>query len=314
MLESPYRLPMSNLQKEAVLAELRKHFGEVTPFAKGTSLFRIGNEAARIYFRYSKVHERSRAFFGLRELDLRLLDGHNSYICFLTDGTLPPVFLPFADFDDVFLQASPAADGQYKVQLIEAAGQLYLYIPTLGRFSVDAYVGTATVRERTSADLLRQDSNFSHVQIQTLLAGIGHLKGLDVYIPPVDQPRLDWTMTQSFRIEQALPGNVRDLASEIDVIWLVPGRSQLHSLFEVEHTTTIYSGLLRLNDVLLAETPHLKFAIVADNTRRSLFVRQAMRPTFKKSGLADLVSFLEYRNVYDWHARLAGKSSAASAI
>ena len=37
---------------------------------------------------------------------------------------------------------------------------------------------------------------------------------------------------------------------------------------------------------------------------RAVFSRQASRPTFRTSGLSELVSFLEYVNVFDWHSRL----------
>ena len=43
----------------------------------------------------------------------------------------------------------------------------------------------------------------------------------------------------------------------------------------------------------------------ANETRRSLFVRQINRPTFQTSGLSDLCTFLEYSNVFTWYRRLA---------
>jgi hypothetical protein len=62
---------MPSLQKEKVLADLRQRFGDLHKLKGSESLYVVGNEAARIYFRYSKVHERGRTFFGLREVDLR---------------------------------------------------------------------------------------------------------------------------------------------------------------------------------------------------------------------------------------------------
>jgi hypothetical protein len=76
-------------------------------------------------------------------------------------------------------------------------------------------------------------------------------------------------------------------------------------LFEVEHTTSIYSGLLRFNDVhLVAPDLHPRFSIVANDTRRSLYVRQVNRPTFQRSGLAEVCTFMEYENVLDWYSRI----------
>jgi hypothetical protein len=75
-------------------------------------------------------------------------------------------------------------------------------------------------------------------------------------------------------------------------------------LFEVEHSTTIYSGLLRFNDIHLAMPAlHPRFSIVAEDARRSHFVRQVSRPTFTTSGLNELCTFLDYANVWRWYRR-----------
>ena len=66
----------------------------------------------------------------------------------------------------------------------------------------------------------------------------------------------------------------------IDVLWL-KGNS-IESAFEVECTTSIYSGLLRMSD-LLALQPNLsiKLYLVAPAPRRSKVDREIMRPTFR---------------------------------
>jgi hypothetical protein len=43
--------------------------------------------------------------------------------------------------------------------------------------------------------------------------------------------------------------------------------------------------------------------------RRSLFVRQLNRPTFRVSGLNQLCTFLEYKNVYGWFQRVCSNQS-----
>ena len=87
-------------------------------------------------------------------------------------------------------------------------------------------------------------------------------------------------------------------------MWVAPGRDTIEGLYEVEHSTPVYSGLLRFNDVLLTDPTVSRFSIVSNDARRDLYSRQLFRPTFKKSGLAELCSFLEYTNVFDWHTRL----------
>jgi type II restriction enzyme len=99
---------------------------------------------------------------------------------------------------------------------------------------------------------------------------------------------------------------VRAALEEIDVMWIERGAGRLRALFEVEHSTPIYSGLLRFNDVLLT-SPDLgaRFTIVSNDERRSLFIRQLNRPTFHVSKLDENCTFMEYASVYNWHLRLS---------
>jgi hypothetical protein len=294
--------------KETVLRTIREKLGEVSKLQGSNSLFSIGNDAARIYFRYSKTHENGQTFFGLREVDLRKLEAHNSFICFLTDTGSPPVLLPFADFETLFRQSQPAADGQYKVQLSSRRGPLEIYLPRQGHFNVEGYVGLELLRRSVEAGKLREARTFSHSEVQTLLAEIGQLKGYDVFVPASDVGRMCWSNPDSFRIRSNLPVEIKGvgpLLSEIDVVWVMPSDNTIQGIFEVEHTTAIYSALLRFNDLLLTDSRISRFSVVSAGKRRSLFARQLFRPTFVRSGLSDITSFLEYSNVFDWHSRLA---------
>ena len=40
----------------------------------------------------------------------------------------------------------------------------------------------------------------SHSSVQTLLAGLGNLKGYDVFVPANNVSGLDWSLTESFRL------------------------------------------------------------------------------------------------------------------
>ena len=85
---------MSSSPKSRVLADLKDRFGDLHKLKGSESLYILRRDAARIYFRYSKVHERGRTFFGLRAIDLRQLEGQNSYICLLLDNELPRSLSP----------------------------------------------------------------------------------------------------------------------------------------------------------------------------------------------------------------------------
>jgi hypothetical protein len=294
---------MPSVHRGHVLETLRARFSELRKLAHSQSLFSIGDDAARVYLRYSKVHDRGRAFFGLREVDLCQLDGHNSFICFVLDDRSPPLFIPYRDFEEVFRAARTASDGQYKVYMYFQREALELAVAGQGRFNVEGYVGFDALRASLDSRRLRQARELSHSQVQTLLAAIGSMKGYDVSIAEYDVGKIAWSLTSRFRLRRSLPqvlDDVKPILSEIDVLWLAPGRNALEGLFE-----PVFSGLLRLNDILLTYPQVPRFSIVSNETKRIVFARQIVRPTFRQSGLADRVNFLEYANVFEWHARLA---------
>lgn len=65
----------------------------------------------------------------------------------------------------------------------------------------------------------------------------------------------------------------------IDVLWL--DKKTIKAAFEVEHTTSVYSGLLRMSD-LLALVPNLniKLYLVFPEERRNKVQSEITRPTF----------------------------------
>lgn len=295
-----------NLYKIGMLESLRERFGELHKLTGSESLYAIGKDSARIYIRYSKVHPGGRTFFGLREADLRQLEGHNSFLCFLVDDAAP-LFLPYEEFEEVFRNAETANDGQYKVQLYQGGSGVELYVARQGRFNVEGYIGLEPIARSLDDPLAREARALTHAQVQTLLAGIGRLKNYGVYVPERDVGCLDWTLTERFGLRRTPPSGferIRGILSEIDVVWVASGGEAVEGLFEVEHSTTVYSGLLRFNDMLLTDSKLSRFSIVSNESRRALFSRQIFRPTFQKSGLADRTSFLEYSNVLEWHRRL----------
>lgn len=238
------------------------------------SLFELGDNAARIYFRYSKVHPRGRSFFGLREIDLGRLEGHNSFICLLLDDAFEPLFIPYADFEEIFRRANAASDGQYKVQLFCRPEGSELYIARQGRFNVEGYVGLDSLAHSLDSSQMRLDRQLSHSQVQTLLAAIGRLKGFDVYVPMHDHTSLDWSLCERFRLSREVPSGyqpVAEIISEVDVVWTGRGNNSVHGLFEVEHSTPVYSGLLRFNDILLTNPNLTGFSVVSNDGRRGLF-------------------------------------------
>jgi len=301
---------MANQIKKDFLEELSKRFGKLRKIENSQSLFEIVGTDIRIYIRYSKLHFGKRLFFGLRAEDLANLEGHPSTICFLWDNQTQPLFVDFSEYEEIFHSTTPANDGQYKLQIFLEEDGAELYIARVGRFNIEANFGWHIVEGIVGSKSLSSSlPDLSHCQIQTLLGAIGSSKGYDIWIPQNDRNRLDWSLTRTFICRESFPIGFEELVQvmqEVDVIWIRKGSNLLTALFEVEHSTPIYSGLLRFNDILLLN-PRFKprFSIVSNDNRRSLFVRQLNRPTFKSSGLVETCTFLEYANVYWWYNNIA---------
>jgi hypothetical protein len=299
---------MANNIKKGFLNDLKKRFGNLYKLENSLSLYDIGDGAARVYIRYSKVHARSQTFYGLRRKDLQKLEGQPSVICFLWQGQQEPIILPYSDFEEVFHSVSPASDDQYKVQIFLQDAGSELYIANAGRFNVEAFFGWDQLNSLIDSSKLTNFPDLSHVQIQTLLGSIGAAKGYNIWIPKNDRSKLDWNITKEFGCDAEIPyeyKRIEDILTEIDVLWIKRGAGGLRALFEVEHSTPIYSGLLRFNDVhVMFPTSKPIYSIVSNDDRRSVFVRQLSRPTFTLSKLAENCNFLEYPNVFVWHKRI----------
>ncbi|MGO9530600.1 MAG: hypothetical protein ACLP3B_05405 [Syntrophobacteraceae bacterium] len=77
----------------------------------------------------------------------------------------------------------------------------------------------------------------------------------------------------------------------IDVIWL--NQKAPICAFEVEATTSIYSGLLRLSDLIsVIPAINIKLFIVASEARQEKVMEELSRPTFQKIGLSDYCRFI----------------------
>jgi hypothetical protein len=79
----------------------------------------------------------------------------------------------------------------------------------------------------------------------------------------------------------------------IDVLWL--DGNAIVAAFEIESTTSIYSGLLRMSD-LLARQPNI---LVAPDERRDKVAQQVNRPTFErmKPLLVDVCRYISFEGL-----------------
>lgn len=126
----------------------------------------------------------------------------------------------------------------------------------------------------------------AHTRVQWLLAQMGKQLGCNVWIAANDQGRSHMGTRLGDMSVRSLPNLGLDPATQkiislIDVLW-IRGTHQVVAAFEVEHTTSIYSGLLRLSD-LVATSPNLSFPlfIVTPEERIEQVRKELLRPTFQ---------------------------------
>jgi len=139
------------------------------------------------------------------------------------------------------------------------------------------------------------------IRIQALIANIGMSMGLSIWVPRADKAAIVKELnTHSPQFLDRLPLNYDDTTlrtiEQIDVLWL-RGRS-IARAFEVEHTTSVYSGILRMADLLaLQPNMDIKLHIVAPLAKREKVFSEIRRPVFSlldRGPLAESCTYLSY--------------------
>jgi type II restriction enzyme len=149
----------------------------------------------------------------------------------------------------------------------------------------------AAVRQASERDQAKLDAALSdertHSEIQVWLRDLGRALGFDVWIAANDRGRADGT---GGRLDDgcvgALPPPLASLPGAeavrlIDVLWLERGGARVEAAFEVEHTTSILSGIVRMLDLATAQggaVPAL--FLVAPDGREGEVRAQLKRPAF----------------------------------
>lgn len=145
-----------------------------------------------------------------------------------------------------------------------------------------------------------------HIKAQNGLIQLGKITGCSVWIASNDRNRQYKGKNLGDGCLKSLPSlGLSDEATKrisyIDVIWIRQNAPVF--AFEVETTTSVYSGLLRMSD-LLAEVPalNIKLFIVAPRDREQKVREELARPTFRKIGLNEYCRFIA---ISDLHVLLA---------
>lgn len=150
--------------------------------------------------------------------------------------------------------------------------------------------------------LVSDDGPVTHEEIQWLLLNLGSQMGLDVWVARNDRGKAyqEMAFADIPRLRHTLPTQFDDATNRtielIDVLWLEG--NAIVAAFEIEHTTSIYSGLLRMAD-LISMQPNLniRLYIVAPDERWDKVLREVNRPTFTRSlkpPLTEICQFIPY--------------------
>lgn len=156
----------------------------------------------------------------------------------------------------------------------------------------------------TDVEATTSEGRQSHL-IQAKVAKIGIKMGFQIWVPRNDKARvLDHVSDDEKPLFlDMLPINYNDTTlrtiEQIDVIWL-KSRSMARA-FEVEHTTAVYSGLLRMADLLaLQPNMDIRLHIVAPDEKREKVLREIRRPVFsllERGPLYEKCTFLSYNSI-----------------
>lgn len=134
-----------------------------------------------------------------------------------------------------------------------------------------------------------QQEASEHTQAQHMLIKIGRALGYDVFVARNDRHRVCHgdnfsLLTLASLPPVALSPEVRDTVELIDVIWLTRGQPNIVCAFEIEHSTSIYSGILRMKDLARSLPDHeTRFYLVAPESREREVLAQMARPALSEA-------------------------------
>jgi type II restriction enzyme len=169
------------------------------------------------------------------------------------------------------------------------------------------------VREESAAAqrqlILARESDATHTEIQGWLRDLGTALGFDVWIATNDRGRTYGTGRLGDACLSQLPDGITagmDSVRLIDVVWIAQGSHQVAAAFEVEHSTSIYSGIVRMLDLALGTQvgENSTLFLVAPDNRRDEVKQQLRRPAFSRVSELN-IRYLPYSELKEHRAAIA---------
>jgi len=151
-----------------------------------------------------------------------------------------------------------------------------------------------------AGDDVAADIPSDHLKMQWLLLKLGRQAGEKVWSPRNDQSRItaeykfsDFEVTFAAGLDTQIK-----YVENIDVVWKEEFR--IDAAFEIENSTSIYSGLLRFADLtMVAPNTVYPMFIVAPSNKRNRLREQLARPSFRHLGISEKVRYLSYEKVHE---------------
>lgn len=149
-----------------------------------------------------------------------------------------------------------------------------------------------------------------HVDAQASLIALGRMVGCSVWVASNDKTKLSQGSPLGTECLKSLPnmglgGEATKAIGLIDVIWLK--KNAPLAAFEVEATTSVHSGLLRMSDLVeLVPALNLDLYIVAPRDREDKVLREMSRPTFRRIGLPDICRFVAIEDLHTLAEQVKG--------
>lgn len=197
-------------------------------------------------------------------------------------------------------RGSPTEERSDDAQVIVAALENARENPTyrevddrkLNRRVYETKVGTVSIPDDADDSLYEREpvdvTSTTHEEIQWLLLYIGQEMGLDLWVARNDRNKsFDGNNFQNLsRLRSSLPVQFDQATNRtielIDVLWL--HENSIIAAFEIEHTTAVYSGLLRMADLITMQPNiNIPLFIVAPDERSEKVQSEINRPVFSKA-------------------------------
>jgi hypothetical protein len=165
------------------------------------------------------------------------------------------------------------------------------------------------LRPEEGPDESKRDAS-AHTKAQSQLVTLGRITGCSVWIASNDQGRSYGGRALADDCLKKLPGmGLSDEATKrislIDVIWV--SQNAPVCAFEIETSTSIYSGLLRMSDLLsVVPALNIQIYIVAPRDRQNKVLAELSRPTFRKIGLSDYCRYISSEDLTELIAKVKG--------